>query len=63
MDTRRRDTLSAVTARQHGRTRMRIATIALGAAGLAGAGAVAYSLPAVTHCASSAPAHVVSGGS
>lgn len=73
MDTRNRDTLSAVTARQRSRARLGMATLAIGAAGLAGAGAFAWSLPAATRPVAavvSAPAgsaagavHATSGGS
>ena len=77
MDRDREDQLSAVVARQRGRSRLRVATVALGAASLTAAGAVAYTLPGVTHTASTgttvtaaAPAgghggtvHTTSGGS
>ncbi|MBO0787965.1 MAG: hypothetical protein J2P33_18020, partial [Actinobacteria bacterium] len=52
MDKDRGDQLSAVVARQRGRTRLRAATVALGTASLVAAGAVAYTLPGVTHTAS-----------
>ncbi|HZC42214.1 MAG TPA: hypothetical protein VE343_16165 [Streptosporangiaceae bacterium] len=77
MDKDRGDQLSAVVARQRGRSRLRAATVALGSASLVAAGAVAYTLPGVTHTASTgttvtaaAPAgghggtvHTTSGGS
>jgi hypothetical protein len=77
MDKDRGDRLSAVVARQRGRSRLRAATVALGTASLVAAGAVAYTLPGVTHPASTgttvtaaAPAsgqrtvvHATSGGS
>lgn len=43
------DLLAAVTGRQRGRSRVRIVTVAVGAAGLAAAGVVAYTLPAPAH--------------
>ena len=74
MNESRGDALSAVVARQRGRARLRVATIALGTAGLIGAGAVAATLPGVTHQGSSgtstvavagkgAATHATSGGS
>lgn len=75
MDRDREDPLSAVVARQRGRTRLRTATVALGAAGLVAAGAVAYTLPGVTHATGTGTAvtatasghsravHATSGGS
>jgi hypothetical protein len=77
MDRDRGDPLSAVVARQRGRTRLRAATVALGTASLVAAGAVAYTLPGVTHATgtgtavtAAAPAsghsravHATSGGS
>lgn len=69
MDTRRHDTLSAIAARQRGRARLRAATLAFGAAGLAGAGVVAYNLPGGSHpaatpsAAQAGPVHASSGGS
>lgn len=71
-----RDALSAVVARRRGKARLRAVTVAAGAAGLVVAGAVAYTLPGVTHTtttttASGTPAtagtttvvHTTSGGS
>ena len=73
MDASNRDALSAVIARQRGRARLRSVTVALGAASLVAAGAVAYTLPGVTHPATSTSAagpagtattvHSTSGGS
>lgn len=77
MDEGSPDSLSALVARQRGRSRLRAATIALGAGSLVAAGAVAYTLPGATHPATTgaqaagasathgaAPAaHTVSGGS
>src|SRR2546430_5920944 len=73
MDASDRDALSAVVARQRGRRRLRSATVALGAASLAAAGAIAYTLPsgvahtttatAGTAAAGSRNVHATSGGS
>jgi hypothetical protein len=44
-----RPTAPAVAARQRGHSRLRAATVAVGAAGLAVAGVVAYALPGSSH--------------
>ena len=44
-----RPTAQAVAARQRGHSRLRAATVAVGAAGLAVAGVVAYALPGSSH--------------
>jgi hypothetical protein len=74
MSTKDEDGLSAVVARQRGRSRLRVVTVAAGAAGLVAAGAVAYTLPSGIHSVSHAvgtsvstgtgsTVHTVSGGS
>jgi hypothetical protein len=76
MNANNRDALSAVVARKRGRARLRSATVALGAAGLVGAAAVAYTLPGTvahttavssagtsTAAGTSTVVHTTSGGS
>ena len=48
-----RPTAQAAAARQRGHSRLRAATVAVGAAGLAVAGVVAYALPGSSHASTS----------
>ncbi len=51
-----RDVISAIRQREQGRSRKRLATVTVGVAALAAAGAVAYNLPAAKTAANSSRA-------